>query len=453
MGGWSEQRLEPRVDYRAPVKVIPAGQSRQVVIGQSLNLSPRGMLLDAPQPYPVGTEIICDIALPSGTKALQGRIVRVQPLSPSSTGLAIDFVDLSPADLSALRHLVHGEPDDPDALAVRVSGSTWLFRGRAQLDADGYHVSVPLPFLRADSPIELASSPSAPVITRALVRGISLQPAGADGVPRLRISVRLAGSGATDLDAGGDVDAPTAVDPAEEFDDHPQTPPPQILLTEDTRPDETEVTGQRRAAEEAAAARRARRLLTLVAALLLGVAAGLAVKYAPELRSRRWTSPAAASMTAPASSAATTGMPIGSPPPAAWAATPPALSPPAPEIVPVPPDPGGEKPQFRLTAERAQATVAVRGSMAGERHYALTSPPGLVVNLPDARPVPPFGRYRSASNAVREVWINPLPGGGTHLRFLYRGLAAREPAVELSPGFVTVALPASAVGDIGGAAR
>ncbi|MEA2699966.1 MAG: hypothetical protein QOI66_4237, partial [Myxococcales bacterium] len=93
MGGWSEQRLEPRVDYRAPVKVMSAGETRHTV-AQSLNLSPRGILVDTPAPYPVGTEIICDVSLPAGSKTLRGRVVRVQPLSPSSNGVAIVFVDL-----------------------------------------------------------------------------------------------------------------------------------------------------------------------------------------------------------------------------------------------------------------------------------------------------------------------------------------------------------------------
>ncbi len=85
----------------------------------------------------------------------------------------------------------------------------------------------------------------------------------------------------------------------------------------------------------------------------------------------------------------------------------------------------------------------MRGSLANERHYALTSPPGMVVNLPGARPVPPMGRYRSSSRAFREIWIFPLRGGGTHLRFLFRGPGkVSEPAVELTPGLVTVALPA-----------
>ena len=440
MGGWSEQRLEPRVDYRAPVRVMPAGESRHV-LGQSLNLSPLGMLVDAPQPYPVGTQISCDITLPGGSKALRGRIVRVQPLSPSSTGLAIGFVDLSPSDLSALRTLVHGENHDPDELAVRVNGSNWLLRGRAELEDDGYHVTLPLPFLAADAPIDLASSPSAPVITRALVRDVALLPAGPDGIPRLRIGVRLAGGGASDEPTP---EAATPVAAEVEFDSHPDTPPPQVLIAEEIGPDHTEVTGPRRTAAAVATDRRARRALTLVAALLLGTAAGLVFKYAPGLRERSWrslSSAAAPTVTPtpaaiePAPVATTAALESVAAAPSALPARAPATGP---EIVPVTPDPAGDKPQFHMTAKGAQAVVFLRGSLANERHYALTSPAGMAVNLPGARPVPPFGRYRADSRAFREIWIQPLRDGGAHLRFIFRGPYGKDPVLDLSPGLVSV---------------
>jgi hypothetical protein len=91
--------------------------------------------------------------------------------------------------------------------------------------------------------------------------------------------------------------------------------------------------------------------------------------------------------------------------------------------------------------DRQRATINIRGSLQNERHYALVSPPGLAVNLPHARALAPLGRYRTAVRGFREVWINPLRGGGIHLRFLFTAPYPKDPQVDLAPGSVTVALP------------
>ncbi|HEY2901484.1 MAG TPA: PilZ domain-containing protein [Polyangia bacterium] len=429
MGGWSEQRLEPRVHYRAPVKVMPDGETRQVV-GQSLNLSPRGILVDTPAPYPVGTVMVCDVSLPGGSKTLRGRVVRVQQLSPSSTGLGIVFVDLSPADLAMLRDLVLGQTDDAQQLAIRVGGTTWMFRGSARLSEDGYYLNVPLPFLSVDAPIELAASPSAPVITRALVKGLRLEPLGPDGMPRLRIAVRMAGSASAEAAAES------------EFDRHPSTPAPQILITEDTRPETTEVTGDRRrtAAEFAGQQRdrKAKGWLTAIAALLLGGAGAAIAQYAPPWR-HQWTAPPSASASSSASPTAAAPT-IGGARPAAAAG----MS--RPEIVPVNsavPAVVSDRPQFFSTPDRQRASIPVRGSFARARQYPLSSPVGLGVNLPAARALPPAGHYRSTVPGFREIWIFPLRGGGTHLRFLFAPPYPKDPTLEITPGLVTVVLPAT----------
>ncbi|HXI59950.1 MAG TPA: PilZ domain-containing protein [Polyangia bacterium] len=444
MGGWSEQRLEPRVDYRAPVKVMSAGETRQTV-AQSLNLSPRGILVDTPAPYPVGTEIVCDVSLPTGSKTLRGRVVRVQPLSPSSTGVAIVFVDLSPSDLSALRRLVEGQAGteweeqgqgDGQQLAVRVSGTTWLFRGNALLKEDGYYLNVPLPFLRLDSAVELAASPSAPVITRALVKGITLEPLGPDGVPRLRIAVRIAGNG------GALVEEDVVVDPG--VANQPPTPEPQFLISEETSHEPTEVTPNRQSAPGDLADRRrdikARGLLTLVAGLLLAATGAAIALYTPPgwLRTRNASAPSTSPTPATASPAA-----LGAPQTTVAPTSAPAAAT-GPQIVPVtvPLEGQADKPRFEALPDRFRATIAIRGSLQNERHYALVSPPGLAVNLPHARALAPFGRYRTAVRGFREVWINPLHGGGIHLRFLFSAPFAKDPQVDLAPGSVAVSLPA-----------
>jgi Tfp pilus assembly protein PilZ len=437
---------------------MSAGETRQTV-AQSLNLSPRGILVDTPAPYPVGTEIVCDVSLPTGSKTLRGRVVRVQPLSPSSTGVAIVFVDLSPGDLSALRKLVEGqagteweeqEPDHGQQLAVRVSGTTWLFRGNALLKEDGYYLNVPLPFLRLDSAIELAASPSAPVITRALVKGITLEPLGSDGVPRLRIAVRIAGNASVPLEEAGALVEEDGVEEAGVADPvfaHPSsTPGPQFLISEETSHEPTEVTANRQGARGELADRRrdlkARGLLTLLAGLLLAAAGAAVALSTPAGWLRTRNTPATATSPTPATpSTAAVILPTDAPrataaPIGAQAATA------GPQIVPVTVEGQAEKPRFEALPDRLRATIAIRGPLQNERHYPLVSPPGLAVNLPHAHALAPFGRYRTAMRGFREVWINPLHGGGIHLRFLFSAPYPKDPQVDLAPGSVAVSLPA-----------
>jgi hypothetical protein len=413
MGGWSEQRIEPRVVYRAPVRVVPAGQTQQTV-GRALNVSLRGILVDTPSPYPVGTPIVCQLTFPDGTRTLRGRVVRVQPLSPSSTGIGIVFVDLSSHELASLRLLVEGNHGEEQELSMRVDGSTWLFRGTALLSEDGYQLRVPMPFLRLNAAVELASSPGAPVITRALVQGVRLEPIGADGIPRLRIAVRMAGT------AGTEEETDVLAGP---------TPAPQLLVANDNLPEITHVTSARRGALAASGdgPRPSRRPLFLATLALLALAGAIVFLKVPAslislLASR-----------SPAISAAAPPSPTVVPPAASQ-----------PEIVPVPlpgPPVPGESPRFVATSDQLLADVGLRGTLTGGKQYALSAPPGLAINLPHARALAPSGKYKSTIKGFREVWVQPLRNGGTHLRFLFAAPYPSQPRVDLTPEFARVAIP------------
>jgi Tfp pilus assembly protein PilZ len=406
------------VVYRAPVKVVPAGQTQQT-IGRALNVSLRGILVDTPSPYPVGTPIVCQLTFPDGTRTLRGRVVRVQPLSPSSTGIGIVFVDLSSHELASLRALVEGNHGEEQELSMRVDGSTWLFRGTAVLSENGYQLQVPMPFLRLNAAVELASSPGAPVITRALVQGVRLEPMGADGIPRLRIAVRMAGTAGTEEET----DVPAG-----------PTPAPQLLVANDNLPEITHVTAARRGILAAQAASSlalapSRRPLFLATLALLALAGAIVVLKVPASLYNLITSRSLA---------------ISAAAPPTATVVPPAAS--QPEIVPVSgsmpgPPVAGEGPRFVATSDQLLADVGLRGTLTGGKQYALSAPPGLAINLPHARALAPPGKYKSTIKGFREVWVQPLRNGGTHLRFLFAAPYPSQPRVDLTPELARVAIP------------
>src|SRR5450432_4731280 len=111
MGAWSGRRMEPRVDFREAVRVIWPGEVSGVV-ARAVNLSPTGILVDAPTPTPcpVGSDVLCDVALPRGPRLLRGRVAHRRLLSSAKVGMGIEFIDLSPREVAELRGIV----DDSD---------------------------------------------------------------------------------------------------------------------------------------------------------------------------------------------------------------------------------------------------------------------------------------------------------------------------------------------------
>ena len=79
-----EHRGSPRSDLSAPVRVhIEA----TVLEGQSENVSSAGILVFTDQPLEVTIEIDAD----EGNETRRGRLVRVQRMTETNTGLAIEF--------------------------------------------------------------------------------------------------------------------------------------------------------------------------------------------------------------------------------------------------------------------------------------------------------------------------------------------------------------------------
>ena len=214
MVGWLGRRAEPRVGFRREVRVIWPGQVSSVV-ARAVNLSPTGILVDAstPEPCPVGSPIVCDVALPRGPLRLRGRVAHHRMLSPAKVGMGIAFTDLSPHMVAELRDVVDGSDEKAQLVKLRFAGKNQLVCTRALPTAEGFQFTTALPFLRADTEVEISLSADANLTTKGWVSSVALGPAQEDGIPRLVIDIRAGESAvprlAPDAAVSGEVESPS----------------------------------------------------------------------------------------------------------------------------------------------------------------------------------------------------------------------------------------------------
>ena len=215
MVGWLGRRTEPRVGFRREVRVIWPGQV-QSVAARAVNLSPTGILVDAPtpEPCPVGSPIVCDVALPRGSLRLRGRVAHHRMLSPAKVGMGIAFTDLSPHMVAELRDVVDESDEKAQLVRLRFAGKNQLVCTRALPTAEGFQFTTALPFLRSDTEVEISLSPDANLTTKGWVSSVALGPAQEDGIPRLVIDIRAGESAAPrlapDAAVSGEVESPVA---------------------------------------------------------------------------------------------------------------------------------------------------------------------------------------------------------------------------------------------------
>jgi len=215
MVGWLGRRTEPRVGFRREVRVIWPGQVSSVV-ARAVNLSPTGILVDAatPEPCPVGSPIVCDVALPRGPLRLRGRVAHHRMLSPAKVGMGIAFTDLSPHMVAELRDVVDGSDEKAQLVRLRFAGKNQLVCTRALPTAEGFQFTTALPFLRSDTEVEISLSAEANLTTKGWVSSVALGPAQEDGIPRLVIDIRAGESAvprlAPDAAVSGEVESSVA---------------------------------------------------------------------------------------------------------------------------------------------------------------------------------------------------------------------------------------------------
>jgi len=478
MVGWLGRRTEPRVGFRREVRVIWPGQVSSVV-ARAVNLSPTGILVDAltPEPCPVGSPIVCDVALPRGSLRLRGRVAHHRMLSPAKVGMGIAFTDLSPHMVAELRDVVDESDEKAQLVRLRFAGKSQLVCTRALPTAEGFQFTSALPFLRSDTEVEISLSPDANLATKGWVSSVALAPPQEDGIPRLVIDIRAGESAAPRLapdaavsgevessaapnevgalpervwepwdlnaaedatdDATDDATADASNDAAMEF---PQTDPLEDTAVDDAEtvrddPDRTEIIRfsdiQRPSRPRAARAGGIALVASAIAVAAVAVVVAVRVRP-PRAAARPVVAPVIvmippAPPVAPVAQAAPESPPVAEPRPTVAPIVKPILAETA-EPTAEPTDEAEAAPREEPPGRSNEFSVGLVGSLKGAHKYALHSPDGVAFNLPKARAAMKVGTYRPAVRGLRAVWVRDLPGGGTHLRFFY---AKSGPAPEV----------------------
>jgi PilZ domain len=455
--------MEPRVDFREAVRVIWPGEVSGVV-ARAVNLSPTGILVDAPTPTPcaVGSDVLCDVALPRGPRLLRGRVAHRRVLPSAKVGMGIEFVDLSPREVAELRDVVDESEQlgqrAPQKVKVRFAGTTQVVRARAFPLPDGFRLSTSLPFLKRDTEVDIALAPDASVNARGWVSAVALEQDGADGTPKLIIDVRVDRSSeltpvveplaealvqavpehvweAEELDATTEpaFDAPVDVEKAVPtiVTAGPELPP--IVEASGASPlvegyDRTEIVSLER---------RPVRWRALGGGMIAGAIGLVAFVAAIVLMKTAAPDPSPPPSIAPPVIVTQPSVPVAPAAVAPSVVAPPVVAPPpaALEAAVAAPEPLAAEP---VAAEPAvDFELRLAGSIAGARRYPLRDPDGVAFNLPRAHAAMKVGTYRPDVRGLKSMWIRALPGGGTHLRFFF---ASSQPAprVELVGGAVRV---------------
>jgi hypothetical protein len=460
MSAWLGRRTAPRVDFREAVRVLWPGEVSGV-LARAVNLSSSGILVDAPTPTPcpVGSDVLCDVALPGGPRLLRGRVAHRRELPSEKVGMGIEFVDLSPHEAAELRDVVDDSEQRPQRVKVRFRGTEHVVSARAFATVDGFRLATALPFLKADTEVDVALSPDASVSARGRVARVALE-VGA-GAPRLLIDVRVEDDDArtpvveTVLEAvpehvwepdelGATAEPATA---AVSADDVPTVVTAGLAgvtgVPSAADPDRTEIVSLDGAPS---------RWRALGGGVVAGAIAFLAFVAAIVIMKVAAPAPAPAPSIAPPVIATTAPPPVTAPPapaaaePAASAAgaTAPAVAPSAPEATAPAIAPSALEATAPAVApsadEPARPLVALTGSIAGAKRYPLRNPDGVAFNLPHARAAMKVGTYTPDAPGLKAMWVRALPGGGTHLRFFFTA-ARSAPRLVLERDGVRVGGP------------
>jgi hypothetical protein len=188
-------RQHPRVEYRAHVLLLNTGTpgpDTRPLLGRSLNLSASGLLIEADESCPVGSEVCCLIPLGGQTRTLRARVARLQPLDEHRVGIGVAFLDLAPSDQALLEGVVAGYDTPAVLVSVRFDGVAQPLQSRAVLTADGIELRTALPFLRIDSSVEVSFGVGGGRLLRqGILRDVRVERGGRDGAPYLAVSVTL----------------------------------------------------------------------------------------------------------------------------------------------------------------------------------------------------------------------------------------------------------------------
>jgi hypothetical protein len=185
------RRVHPRVAYEQRIRLLGA-DGKPVIVGRTMNLSPSGIYVRAPNGCEVGSEVTCDLPLPGGVRQLRGRVARTQPLPDDTTGIGIQFVDLNTSDSSSLHRALEGSGARPVVVKVMFEGMARPVKCHGVVTAEGIRLSTSLPFLRLGSDVSAVyEGRDSKVDARGVLTGVRLEPVAGDGVPRLGVDVDI----------------------------------------------------------------------------------------------------------------------------------------------------------------------------------------------------------------------------------------------------------------------
>jgi hypothetical protein len=183
------RRVSPRIPYDEAICLARIdGKGR--IYGRGVDLSASGLSLVSAESCPIGTEIKCDLLLPHGPRSVGGKIVRVTA-SPGGFELAIAFGELKPAAAAAIANLIEERTKQVMPAKLRINGVEQTLRCEAHVDEQVVRLTATLPFLKLDGGVDVVLGEQGAVAAAGTIRKIAVDPATADGIPRLALDVSL----------------------------------------------------------------------------------------------------------------------------------------------------------------------------------------------------------------------------------------------------------------------
>jgi hypothetical protein len=427
----SRQRRLPRVSYSAPVRLSGEWSDREPwfvpLLAQSLDVSEGGMALVTPLHLRLDSAVTCSMRLGGRQAYFVGRVVWHRIAADGTKRVGIQFVSPSDEDTGVMRRLLALGQSHPHRVNLRFDGRPDTLTALARVTRTGLTLSAPLPILRRDTKVRFTFEGLGPTF-QGRIDGVRLS--HRHGMPALRVGIRVG----DEARAGAD-----------ETDAQPSTVPLAAPERADATPTAVEVpvpiaSGAARVQDSRA---RANRLLAILpTALTLATLALGAV--ADHLVQRMLHEPAAAPARSAHASHETKPVPADARSERRPLESGPNSTTTAAAAVPteharVVSD-EAFKPEFKWRRDRRELFLPLRGSLARIRHFALHSPPGIAINLPDTAGPRTGARVPVPHPGVSRIDLVPWQHG-TRIRIWTDGIID-DYRVEVVPGGLRVVLPA-----------
>ena len=452
-----DSRTEPRVLYRAPVWLRPS-ESGTSLVGETRNLSRRGMFVQVTPTPALGSEIVCELP---GQPALRGRVAWVfegrTDETRALTGIGIEIVDLT-QPLSFIDDLAGPRLDDNRPMELRFAGLPSPIRATGRVTHEGVELSTVLGFLRLGERVQVGTVGEAVQLEGRVARvGIQLH----DEIPRLQITIAVPDPGDAEELPALALQSSTEPEPASlalDAVDERWFPEVEVILArmepttaaiEAIDPEPTERTVLVRPSEYPGRPRHRRRWGLPIALGATAVLALVLLMQAPRPPAPRGdeaqvevttvpTLPPAAPVAAPLAEAPAPH--AVAPPTEPPLANVPVLSPEHPAEPDAEPEsessPAQAKPeataawhpQIAMLDGTATITVPVTGTR-GLSTFSMSDPPGIGIDLPHGKTEVPLRSYLLHDPSFSSLWLRTRPQGGLQIRLhVARGVhVAAEP--------------------------